>query len=336
MVRLKDIAERAGVSVMTVSKVLRDAPDISAATKVRIRQLAEEMGYMPDIMARSLRSRSTKIFGLLISATTNPIFARTVMAIEERAFEYGYDVILGHSLNLQEREELYLRRFLSRRLDGLFIAPVYRMAQTAPIYQELIKYKVPTVLLGHRAPFCQHFVNVETDDVAASYSATRHLLELGHRRIAFFSGPQVSPTSRERFEGYRRALMEAGLPVDERLVFSAGSTIEEGRNAALQMLNESVQVTAVQAVNDQVAIGAAGVFLDQGLRIPDDLSLVGFGNILNSEHYRVPLTTVRQPKFRLGVAAMECMMKLLRGERPESQRLAAEVLVRQSTGAPKA
>ncbi len=334
MVRLKDIAKTAGVSVMTVSKVLRDAPDISAATKVRVKKLAEQMGYMPDTMAQGLRNRNTKLFGLLISSTTNPIFARIVMAIEEHAHELGYEVILGHTLNREEREEAYIRRFLSRRIDGLFISPVYRHAQTAPIYEDLIRYKIPTVLLGHRAGFCKQFTNVETDDVGASYSATQHLIELGHKRIAFFAGPQISPASQERFEGYRRALSDAQIPLDDNIVFSAGSTIEEGRAAALQMLNEAPKVTAIQAVNDLVAIGAANVFLDQGFKIPHQLSIVGFGNVLSAEHFRVPLTTIRQPKLRLGVAAMDSMIKLLKGERPETKRLHGEIIVRESTAAP--
>lgn len=335
MVRLKDIAQAAGVSVMTVSKVLRDAPDISAATKVRIRKLSEEMGYVPDVLARGLRSRSAKLFGLLIASSTNPLYARMVMAIEERAFEMGFEVILGHSLNRPEREEMYIRRFLSRRVDGLFVVPVYRLDQKAPIYDELEKHGIPTVLLGHKAPFCQNFVNVETDDIGSSYLATKHLLKLGHRRIAFFAGHQSSPSSQERLEGYRRALKEEGVEYDDRRIFVAGATIEEGRNAALQLLNESCEVTAVQAVNDLVAIGAANVFLDQGLKIPEDISVMGFGNVLTSEHFRVPLTTVRQPKFRLGVAAMESMNKLIAGEKPETQRLSAEVLERESTAAPK-
>ena len=334
MVRLKDIALRADVSVMTVSKVMRDASDISAATKARVRKLAEQMGYMPDTAAQGLRSRTTKLFGLVISASTNPVFARVVMAIEEQAHELGCDVILAHSLNQPEREEAVIRRMLSRRVDGLFLCPVYRLDPTAPIYQVLARRQTPTVLLGHRAPFCSQFINVETDDLQASYSITKHLLELGHRRIAHFSGPPAAPSSQERLEGYRRALREFQIEADDRLIFNAGGTIEEGGKAALQLLNEAPQATAIQAVNDLVAIGAATVLLGQGLRIPQDLSLVGFGNILLSEHFRVPLTTIRQPKLRLGTAGMELMLKLLRGEHPAPVRLPAEIIVRQSTAPP--
>ncbi len=161
MIRLKDIAQRAGLSIMTVSKALRDEPDVSAATKARIKLLAQQMGYVPDSTAQGLRTRTTKLFGLVISSMTNPIYSRVVLAIEERAYELGYDVLLAHTLNIPEREEACLRRLLSRRVDGLFISPVYRMAAEARIYQELIARRVPTVLLGHTAPFCSQFVNVE-------------------------------------------------------------------------------------------------------------------------------------------------------------------------------
>ena len=336
MVRLKDIAERAGVSVMTVSKVLRDEPDISAATKVRIRKLAEEMGYVPHTQARSLRYNSSRMFGLLISTTVNPIFARMVMAIEERCQELGYDLMIGHSLNESAREEQFIRRCLARRVDGMFITPVYRLNPSAPVYADLLRHKVPTVILGHRALFCEQFASVETDDMAASASATRYLLDLGHKRIAFLTGTQASPAAQERFEGYRRALKERKLDADERLVFHAGNTIDEGRKAALQMLNEGCDATAIQAHNDLVAIGAGEVLLNQGVLIPQQVSLVGFGNILTAEHFRVPLTTVRQPKFRLGLAAMESMLGLLRGEAPTTKRLPAEVVSRASTAPPAA
>jgi len=334
MVRLKDIAERAGVSVMTVSRVLRDASDISAATKARVKLLARQMGYVPNSMAQGLRNRTTKLFGLVIPTSTDPTYSRVLLALEERAHELGCEVILTHTLNIPGREDACIRRLLSRRVDGLFISPVYRISSEAAMYSELLQRGVPTVILGHCASFCSQFMSVATDDLIGSYRATQHLLQLGHKRIAFLAGPPATPWASERFEGYRRALREASFEVDDRLVFQAGSTIEDGAKAALQMMNEGVKVTAVQAVNDLVAIGAASAFLNQGVRIPQDLSVVGFGNILMSEYFRVPLTTVRQPKFRLGSAAMDSMLKLLRGERPETRRLPADLLVRASTNAP--
>lgn len=332
MVRLKDIALRAGVSVMTVSKVLRDAPDISAATKMRVKMLAEEMGYVPDSLAQGLRTRTTRTIGLVISAATNPIFSRAILAIEQQAHELGYELILAHSLNEPAREEHVIRRLLSRRVDGLIISPVYRFAPTAQVYNDLVNLKIPVVILGHRAQFCATLSSVETEDIPGSYAATKHLLDLGHRRIAYFAGPTVAIWAQERLEGYRRALRDAGIEPDEKLIFAAGSSIEEGETAGLQMLNEGQQVTAIQASNDMSAIGVASLLIKQGVKIPEQISIVGFGNILLCEYFKVPLTTVRQPKFRLGQAAMEMMRLLLKEEAGQStKRLPCDLLVRAST-----
>src|SRR5436190_5985468 len=336
MVKLKDIAVRVGVSVMTVSKALRDGHDISAKTKTRIKLVAQQLGYLPDSSAQVLRTRKTKLFGLAISTLTNPIFSRVVLAIEERAHELGYEVLLAHTLNKPEREESCIRRFISRRVDGIFLCPVYRMATEARIYQELAARQVPVVLLGHSAPFCNQFVNVESDDLLGSYTATQHLTKLGHRRIAFLSGPAGMPWSQERFDGYRRALREVGTEVDDKLIFHAGRTIEDGTKAAMQMINESSDATAVQTVSDLVAVGCAEALMSQGLRIPEDISIVGFGNLLLATYYRIPLTTVRQPKFRLGSAAMDSMVQLMRGQKVEPKRLSAELIVRSSSGIPSA
>ena len=335
MVRLKDIALQAGVSVMTVSKALRDEPDVAAATSAKIKALAQQMGYVPDSSAQCLRTKTTKLLGLVIPATTNPIYARMVYAIQERAHELGYDVLLAQTENKPEREDACLRRLLSRRVDGLFITPVYRFEAEARIYQEIIARNVPSVLLGPPAPFCKNFVSIEIEDLISSYQATKHLVQLGHKKIAYLTGPSAAPWAHERFEGYRRALREVGIPVDDKLVFSAGSTIEDGTKAALQLLNEGCQPTAIQAVSDLVAIGCAETLLQQGLKIPDDISMVGFGNILAAEFYRIPLTTISQPKYRMGVAAIETLMAMIQGKSVHPPRLPAELVTRQSTAAPK-
>lgn len=332
MVRLKDIAQRAGVSIMTVSKALRDERDVSAATKSRIKLLAQQMGYVPDSSAQGLRTRATRLFGLVIPSIANPIFTRVLLALQERCHDLGYDMLLAYSLHKTELEEACLRRLLARRVEGLFISPVYRMGSEARIYQEILARKVPTVILGHLAPFCSQFANVETDDLLAGYALTSHLVKLGHKRIAFLAGPPATPWTAERFEGYRRALRESGLDVDERLVFEAGRTIEDGAKATLQMINEDCDATAVQAVNDLVAVGCAETLLSQDIRIPEDVSVTGFGDTMVSEHSRVPLTTVNQPKHRLGIAAMEAMLALLRGHKPDPKRLPAQLVVRASTG----
>jgi DNA-binding LacI/PurR family transcriptional regulator len=336
MVRLKDIAAQAGVSIMTVSKALRDEPDVSPETKTRIKLLAQQMGYVPDSTAQGLRMRKTKLFGLAVPSSADPFLSRVVLSIEEHAYEMGYDLLLAHTLDIPEREEACLRRFLARRVDGLFIRPVYRIATEARVYQELLARRLPTVILGQTAPFCGQFVNVETDDATAAWLAARHLLELGHKRVAFLTGPPAAPWTRARLEGYRRALREAGLDFDDKLVFQAGRGIEEGIAAATQMIAEASDATAVQADNDLVAVGCASVFLKRGLKIPGDISLVGYGNIQLSEHFCVPLTTVRQPKYRLGTAAVTAMKRLLGGLPPDAKPLSGELILRASTGIPRA
>ncbi len=332
MVRLKDIAERAGVSVMTVSKALRDEPDVSEATKARLKLLAQQMGYVPDSTAQGLRNRKTKLFGLVSPSLANPIYVRMLLAIQERAYDLGYDLLLGYTLHKIEREETCIRRFLSRRVDGLFVSPVYRLESESRLYQELVARRIPTVVLGHTAPFCSQFAHVETDDLMAGFAVTQHLLQLGHKRIAFLAGPPATPWTRERFEGYRRALRQAGSEVDEKLIFQAGETLEDGVKAAMQMISEGSDATAVQAVNDLVAAGCAKVLLSQNVRIPEEISVAGFGNSMLGEHFRVPLTTVDQPKYRLGTAAMDVMLQLLRGQRVEAKRLPAQLIVRASSG----
>ncbi|NOS72541.1 MAG: LacI family DNA-binding transcriptional regulator [Verrucomicrobia bacterium] len=335
MVRLVDIARRVGVSVMTVSKALRDQRDVSDSTRSKIKKVAAEMGYVPDSGAQLLRTNKSKLIGLVIPTTTNPVFARMVFAIEQRARELGYDILLTHTQNHSEIEETCIRRLLSRRVEGLLIAPVYRMESSVRIYKELLVRKVPVVLLGSPAAFCSQFVCAQSDDIQASFLATKHLLDLGHRRIAYFTGPLAAPWAQERFEGHRRAMRDAGLDVDDHMVFHAGATIEDGTKAALQMINEHCNATAVLAVNDMVAIGCGVTLLQQGVNIPLDISLVGFGNVLVSEYFRVPLTTIRQPKFRLGVAACDMLMQLIRGESVQSKRLSAELEIRASTAPPQ-
>jgi DNA-binding LacI/PurR family transcriptional regulator len=335
MVRLKDIAAQAGVSMMTVSKALRDAPDVSVATKARIRALADQLGYVPDSTAQGLRTRSTKLFGLVLPTITNPIYARLVLAIEERAYEIGYGLLYAHTLNLIQREETIIRHLLGRRVEGIFILPVHRLQPEARVYQELSAAHLPVVLLGQATPFCSQFLSVASDDEGGSYAATQHLLDLGHRRIAFLAGPIAAPWARERLDGHRRALRDARLEFDDRLLFPAGSTIDDGAKAAEQILPEMRSFTAIQASCDLVALGCANSLLNRGVRIPQEVSMVGFGNILSAEYFRVPLTTVRQPKRRLGNAAMDIMSKLLRGQPAESLRLPATLSIRASTASPQ-
>jgi LacI family transcriptional regulator len=332
MVRLKDIAERAGVSIMTVSKALRDEHDVSANTKTRVKLLAQQMGYVPDSTAQGLRMGTTRLLGVAVPAVADPFFSRMVMAIEERAYERRYDVVLAQTLDIPEREDACIRRLLARRVDGMLLAPVYRISTGTGIYQEILNRQIPTVLLGPAAPFCAQFPAIECDDLLASAAVTRHLLGFGHKRIAFLTGPAGAPWATQRFEGYRRALREHGEDVNEKLVFHAGRSSEDGAEAARQLLTERCGATAIQASSDPVALGCAKMLLKMGFRIPEKVSVAGFGDIPEAEYFTIPLTTVRQPKYNLGSAAVSALHQLLQGKSPDTRPLHAELIVRSSTG----
>jgi LacI family transcriptional regulator len=331
MVQLKHIAERAGVSLMTASKALRDKPDVAPGTKAKIKHIADQMGYVPDRCGQYLRGRRTYLIGICAPTATDPTVTPTIAGIHEFVYGLAYDLMLTTTQNSAEREEAAINRMIGRQVEGLFIIPTYRLPPEAPAYRRLTESQIPTIVIGQTAQFCHGFVNVQGDDLAASQTVTRHLIALGHKRIAFLTGLLSEPWAEERLEGYRRGLREVGLDVDDRLVFHAGRTIEDGARAASEMIAACSDATAIQAVTDLVAIGCAEIFVQHGYTIPKDISITGFGNIQLSEHCRVPLTTICQPKYRLGVVAAQMMSQMLAGRRPQPQRLPADLLVRASS-----
>jgi len=336
MVRLTDIALEARVSMMTVSRVLHGKPGVSKATRERVQAVADRLGYVPDAMAQSLRARSPRLLAALVPSLSDPVWSLALQAIEERVHLMGFDFLLAQSQGLREREEVCLRRLMARRVEGLFLASSVQATATSPVYLQLQESHAKVVALGHTDPAASvaGFHAVGHDETAASRKVTTHLIELGHARIAFFAGPSLSASARARFEGYRLALQKHGLPQDERLVFGAGMTVADGAKAVERFVAESARATAIQAVNDLVALGAVAALAQRGLRVPTDLSVAGYGDLLPGEAAPVPLTTVKQPKYALGEKAVEAMAALLRGQRPDVTLLSAELVVRSSTGPP--
>src|SRR5690606_925348 len=196
----------------------------------QVRALAQEMGYVPHAMAAGLRTRETRLVGLVIPGVANPVFARLIMAIEDGAFECGFDLMLAHTLDRPEREEYVIRRLLARRVQGLLVMPVPRIGDAA-IYCELARLGLPMIVLGPAPSFCDGFVRVCSDEEVASREVTEHLIALGHRRIAYLAGRSICPSAQARLEGHRRALREAGLESEDGLVIHAGTTVEDGYRA---------------------------------------------------------------------------------------------------------
>lgn len=334
MVRLADIAKAAGVTTMTASRALRNTPHVAAATRHRIQQLAKQMGYVPDFTARSLRTRSQQLLGLIVPNLDDPVFSRLMASINDRALEAGYDLLIAQSMGQIEREQKAVRHFLARRVDAMMIAPVFRPAHKVELYEELQQRGVKVLVMGAPPAFAGAFPYLEPDDIEGARQATLHLVGLGHRRICYLAGPPVQCTSLRRFEGFRKALRESGLDVRDELVFSAGWSIADGEHAALLMLQERANPTAILAAHDWAAVGAARTLLRQGLRVPEDISIVGFGNTPLAENFGIPLTTVRQPKTSWGELAVETVLRMIQGEKVPSRSIPTELLVRESTSAP--
>lgn len=332
MVRIKDIAQRLGLSLMTVSRALRNSSDVAPVTRARVREVAREMGYVLDVTARGLRTGSTNLVGAVIPSLADPFFARFAAGLEETLTDQGHELILIQSLNQPGREESALRRLVARRVDGVIIWPAPRLAAATGDPYTALRLPAGRVLLAGPPPFTAGYPVIAAHEARGVRSAVAHLCALGHSRIACLRGPVASPLARERFEGFVHGLREAGRRVDDDLVFNAGWTFEEGQAALVQMLHEGRDSTAIVAVNDLVALGAITALTRQGRRVPEEVSVVGHGNLPVAVHSSIPLTTVRVPKYALGVQAAALMIRLLKGEPVAPQRLPTELVVRDSAG----
>lgn len=331
-VSIKDIARVAKVSHSTVSRALRNSPLVSRETAERIRQIAEEMGYRPSAVARSLVTRKTKTIGVVVTTIADPFIAEVVSGIEEVANDHGYSVFLANSNADPDREIKVVHSFHERRVDGILVTA----SRVGALYiGHLSEMKVPIVLINNQHP--GEFVHsVMIDNVTASRMATEHLIHLGHRRIAYIGDQFGYQSDTERFAGYRQALERAGLTFQPELVVHGDGKPEGGMRAMEQLLRLSPLPTAVFCYNDMTALGALRVARMRGLRVPEDISLVGFDDLFIASYTEPPLTTIRQPKRRMGQRAMELLLQLLRGE--DSQQtiwMQGELIVRHSTAPPR-
>ncbi len=334
MATLKDLAVSLNLSVMAVSKALRDAPDISAATKARVQAEAKRQHYVPNRAAQNLRSRRSGLVGVVVPQIHHTYYSHLVWGIERQAEARGFQVLLAHSLDRAENELNEVRKLLSRQIEALFLIPAIRWQHRLATLDLVRAGGVPTVLLDAYPAGADKFPGVTwvvCDDQRGSFLATEHLLELGHRRILFLAGPNGSSSSAGRFGGYQRALAAAGVSYSDTRVFLSGRDIEAGRHAMSQAISEKVEFTAVVAFNDSVAIGAAETLLKQGVRVPEDVSIAGFGDGLLAENFRVPLTTVRVPQMEMGETALRLALELQKGAPVAPRTLPVEIIVRAST-----
>jgi LacI family transcriptional regulator len=328
-VTMQDIARGLNVSVVTVSKVLRNKGKISAATRKRVLRRAKELNYQTNWIARSLVTRRTFTIGLLLPDFTHPFFAEIAKAVAETVRPHGYHVVISYFEENPQLERNEAESLLARQVDGLIMAS----AQSgAAAFRQIQSRKVPFVLIdrpvaGVRASF------VGADNAAIGQLATAHLIERGCRRIALLRGPSINIAT-GRMEGYRRALAKHGLPVLPGYIVEAGYRDDTGREAMRRLLDTHPRPDGVFCYNDPVAIGAIQAISEAGLKVPCDIAVVGAGNVHYSDFLAVPLTTVDQGTVEIGKRAADLLLEQIGAKQARRRRkilIKPKLVIRKST-----
>lgn len=320
-VTLKDVARAAGVSHSTVSRALHGNPMIPPETTARIRKIANELGYVPNTVASGLRKTHSKVLGVLVRRIDDAFLAEVLQGIEDVLHAEGYGLFLATSHRDPERERAIFRNMSERRVDGVIVCST-EVNETH--LRQLSRFGVPTVLINNQAAM-EMAHSVSHDDVAGGLALTRHLLELGHRRVAYLGHSRTGRITQERLEGYKQAIAQAGLPYrTEYVAAGPNGTAEGGAIGMTKLLAVDERPTAVVCFNDIMAIGAMHALLQAGLSVPGDCSVTGFDNIPLSRYVNPPLTTFHQPRYELGTEAAEMMLRLL--NRKDKMLDAAEII----------
>ncbi len=331
-ITIKDIARILGISPSTVSRALKDHPDINSDTKKAVNELAEKLKYQPNAVALSLKNSRSNTIGIIIPEIVHYFFSSVISGVEDVASQKGFTVIICQSNESYEREVANARTLLSHRVDGILVS----ISKETHLFDHFINLQeggIPLVFFDRIAPEITAD-QVIIDDFEASYKATRHLIETGRKRIAHFAGPQNLIIGRERLQGYQNALIESGLPVDERLIIEA-DTFEKARNAVGEMLDAGIVPDGIFAVNDMTAIGAMKTIQKRGILIPDEIAVVGFSDGYLSGVTDPHLSSVDQHGYEMGTTAAEILFKRILSSEPEYtpevRLLKADLIVRGSS-----
>ncbi len=328
---IKDIARLANVSHSTVSRALHNHPLVNQETAKRIRQLAQQHGYRPSAAARSLVTQRSYTIGVVVTSISDPFVAGVVSGIEDVASRHGFSVFLANSNADPEQEIRVVQSFDERRVDGIVVTSSRVGALYVPV---LSRRRVPIVLLNNQHP-SEFAYSVVIDGTQGSMDAANHLIELGHRRIAYLGDQFGRQSDTERFSGYREALSRAGLRFSRELVVHGDGKAEGAINAMSHLLALPRRPTAVVCYNDMSALGAMHRIRAAGLRVPDDFSITGFDDLHISQYLNPPLTTIRQPMRDMGRMAMETLIAILSGDTSQQNIIVpGSLIVRGSTAPP--
>jgi len=339
MSTISDVAKRAGVSAMTVSRVVNGTGHTSAATRARVEAAIDELGYVPNALARQLRSKRTKTIALLVSDISNPYFTTIARGVEDFFVAHGYSVMYCNTDEDETEEEQYLLMLIERQVDGVLLVPARSSGES---FRLLASHRTPVVVIDRRVT-SRSVDSVRCDSEAGAHSLVEHLVKLGHRQIAVLTGSPSISTSMDRVLGARRALEEAGLELPDAMVhygsFNYGKSNQaDGHRMALDMLAApGPRPTAVFCANNFIAFGAIRALREAGLRVPDDISIVAFDDIPEEWVSEPFLTVARQPAYDIGHRAAALLMDHITGEQPPSGAsviLPFELVLRRSSAAP--
>lgn len=334
---IKDIARQTGVSHSTVSRALSGNPLISDSTAARIRRAASEMGYLPSAAARSLKTRRSKVLGVVVSSLEDPFFAEILQGIEDAARASGYGLFIASSQRDAERGQQIARLMLEHRAEGVIICSTSFSTEQSQQFQQ---GGFPIVVVNNQA--AENFqYSIYHDDLEGTRQITRHLVELGHQRIAYLGDSLSGRTSLDRLNGFQAEMESTGLPILPGFVHEVpGGTPEHGLPSVDHFLELPQRPTAIVCFNDMLAIGLLKGLQLAGLQVPGDISITGFDNIRFSIYTNPPLTTFDQPKHFIGLEAARLLLELL-DSAPHSlpadseiKMLKGRLLVRKSTAAP--
>jgi DNA-binding LacI/PurR family transcriptional regulator len=335
---IKDIAKIAGVSHTTVSRALRDSPLISTPTKHRIHEIAIQLGYQPSAAARSLKTHRSQVLGVIVSHIADPFFSEILQGIDNICQANGYSMFIAAAQNDHYREHAILQAMREHRVDGVILCSPQLTAQQN---QQLYSYDIPIVAINNQGSD-DYLYSISHDDVDGSRQACRHLLELGHRRIAYLGDMTSGRTTHDRLAGCQQVMNEYMIPFLAAYSHEvAGNSAAQGLEAVDYFVHLSPRPTAIICYNDMMATGVLKGLCQAGLQVPGDISITGFDNILYSDYTQPTLTTIDQPKRFLGAEAARMMLKqlsspenYLRG-RGENKKLKGMLLIRQSTAPPR-
>lgn len=336
-VTIKDIARELGISPSTVSRALKDHPDISVETKKAVNELAERLNYQPNVVALSLRQSKTNTIGVIIPEIVHFFFSTIISGIEDVAYRAGYNVIVTQSNESLNREMSDMKALFNSRVDGMLMS-ISRETTNFDHIESTLAKGVPMVFFD-RVYDTPTSSKVIVDDFAGAKEATLHLVEQGYKRIAHLEGPPNLEISLQRLKGYEEALRESNHPYLEELVVTCPyGSIEEGRRATEELLRLKNPPDAIFASNDPAAMGAMQAIKEKGLKIPDNVAVVGFSNWFFSAMMDPPLTSVDQPGFEMGQEAAKLLIRQIEKKNkdegelmPETKILKTRLIVRASS-----